>query len=188
MTLFALRRCHGELSALGIGIETAARALGDGLGRVPSADMSATLVHLQASDMTVQRCAHGRDALAVLVDLDDPVLVALGCRLLVQQLDLACTDFEAAVTALLTEIPTEVADAVQHLGTAADRLRAVRATLEQHAAPAPLLSDDQASLRMKLLAHLKPAYTMPSERAVLARFLGVESAPLVADTPDDCFL
>jgi len=179
MTASDLRRCRDELSDLIAAIESAARALGDGLAAAPESCPVEALVHLQTNDVTAQRCAHGRDALAVLAGLDDPALVALGCRLQARQLALAAADFRAAVDALLAQVPAGpgIAEPGEGLRRAAGRLDAVvgeLGTLEDSAAPAP---EAAARQRAEVVARLNPAYTMAGERAVLARFLAGDDEP-----------
>lgn len=185
MTVPALRRCHDELSGLIPAIESAARALADRLAERPETDRVAALGPLQVNDLTVQRCAHVRDALAVLANLENPALVALGCRLQALQLAAAGADFRTAVTALLTGT---AAASGGGLCDAAGRLDAVTTVLEGLAAAAPEVA---APLRVEVVERLKPAYTMAGERAILAQFLSGETtvtAPTATEDVEECFL
>ncbi len=190
MSVPALAHCRDALSALTGAMEAAARALGERLAAsMDAATVTTALLPLQVTDLTAQRCAHCRDALALLAGFADPALVAPGCRLQARQLGAAAADFTTAATALLSATGGDANAA--RLEALAGRLTSLVTRLEDLAGPC---AEEPPGLRADLIARLAPAYTMDSERAILARFLSGDPAPpapappAASDPAEDFFL
>lgn len=184
-----MRRCRDALSVLVAAVETAARTLGERLAAPSAPGPARTLVHLQVADLTVQRCAHSRDALTCLDAWEQPDLLAPGCRLQAMQLARTAADFRAGVEALLAGLPeglgSEASAGVAALAGAVTALDATAAAVHSLAETAAPISgpdsgpdsDQAAALRAAVVERLKPAYSMAGERAILARFLAGDTGP-----------
>lgn len=182
MMVSNLWRCHDALLVLARQIEISARALGDAIDPMEPATRLGLLGPLQINDITVQRCAHVVNALAVLATWGEQGMVALGCRLQVRQLAQASADFRSALEALrfgLTDAGPADEDGrvalLVPLDAAALGLEAEKAALDQMASALP---EGAPGMRQAVVERLNPAYTMAGERAILAQFLAGETSVL----------